>query len=253
MNIRCVLIDDEVNNLENLQYLLQQYCPGVEIAGSAGSAVEGIQLIKAVNPDLVLLDIQMPAKSGFDLLKSFDTVSFEVIFVTAYDQYGIQAIKFSALDYLLKPVDVDDLKQAIDKAKQRIALKQQNSNITNLIAYLQKPQQESPRIALPNLLQTHYVKVNEILHCEASDNYTHFFLKNGEKILVSRTLKEYAELLKPYGFQRTHQSHLVNMHYVKSLLKEDGGTLLLQDGTKIPISRQHLEAVKTSLSNTLNS
>lgn len=252
MNIRCVLIDDEVNNLENLQYLLQQHCSGVEIAGRASSADEGIQLIKEVDPDLVLLDIQMPVKSGFDLLKSFDTVSFEVIFVTAYDQYGIQAIKFSALDYLLKPVDTDDLKQAIDKAKQRITLKQQNSNISNLIAYLQKPQQESPRIALPNLLQTRYVKVNEIVRCEASDNYTHFFLENGEKILVSRTLKEYAELLKPYSFQRTHQSHLVNMHYVKSFLKEDGGTLLLQDNTKIPISRQHLEAVKMALSNTLN-
>lgn len=252
MNIRCVLIDDEFNNLENLQYLLQQYCPGVEIAGTASSADEGIQLIQALNPDLVLLDIQMPAKSGFDLLKSFDTVSFEVIFVTAYDQYGIQAIKFSALDYLLKPVDVEDLKQAIEKARQRITLKQQNSNISNLIAYLQKPQQESPRIALPNLLQTRYVKVNEILRCEASDNYTLFFLENGEKILVSRTLKEYAELLKPYGFQRTHQSHLVNMHYVKSLLKEDGGTLLLQNDTKIPISRQHLEAVKTALNNSLN-
>lgn len=252
MNIRCVLIDDEVNNLENLQYLLQQYCPDVEIAGWAGSADEGMELIKAINPDLVFLDIQMPAKSGFDLLKSLGTISFEVIFVTAYDQYGIQAIKFSALDYLLKPVDMDDLKQAIDKAKQRITLKQQNSNISNLIAYLQKPQQEPPRIALPNLLQTHYVKVNEIVRCEASDNYTHFFLENGEKILVSRTLKEYAELLKPHGFQRTHQSHLVNTLYIKSLMKEDGGTLLLQNNTRVPISRQHLEAVKTALNNTLN-
>lgn len=252
MNIRCVLIDDEINNLENLQYLLQQYCTGLEIVGKASSADEGMQLIKAKKPDLVLLDIQMPGKSGFDLLKSFDTVSFEVIFITAHDQYGIQAIKFSALDYLLKPVDVEELKQAIDKAKQRISLKQQNNNINNLIAYLQKPQQESPRIALPTLSQTHYVKVNEILHCEASDNYTQFFLENGEKILVSRTLKEYAELLKPYSFQRTHQSHLVNMHYVKSFLKEDGGFLLLQNNTKIPISRQHLDSIKTVLNNTLN-
>lgn len=253
MNIRCVLIDDEVNNLENLQYLLQQYCSGLEIAGIASSADEGASLINAIRPDLVLLDIQMPGQSGFDLLQSLDPISFEVIFVTAYDQYGIQAIKFSALDYLLKPVDVEELKRAIDKAKQRIALKAQNSNISNLIAYLQKPQQESPRIALPNLQQTRYVKVNEILRCEASDNYTHFFLENGEKILISRTLKEYAELLKPYGFQRTHQSHLVNMHYVRSWLKEDGGVLLLQDNTRIPISRQHLEAVKAALNNTLHS
>lgn len=253
MNIRCVLIDDEVNNLENLQYLLQQYCTGLEIVGKAGSADEAIQLIKTIKPDLILLDIQMPGKSGFELLKSFDTISFEVIFVTAYDHYGIQAIKFSALDYLLKPVDVEELKQAIDKARQRIALKQLNGNVNNLIAYLQKPQQESPRLALPTLSQTYYVKVNEILHCQASDNYTEFFLENGEKILVSRTLKEYAELLKPYGFHRTHQSHLVNTRYVKSLLKEDGSILLLQNNTKIPISRQHLESIKTALNNTLNS
>jgi two-component system, LytTR family, response regulator len=249
MNIRYILIDDEPNNLENLQFLLQQHCPQLEAAGSARSAVEGIQLIRTASPDLVFLDIQMPEQTGFDLLRSLDKIDFEVIFVTAYDQYGIQAIKFSALDYLLKPVDIDELKQAVSKATEKITAKQQNSNISNLLSYLQKPKQESPRIALPTSQETHYVKLEEIIRCEASDNYTLFYLQNGEKILVSKTLKEFADLLKPHHFQRTHQSHLVNMRFVKSLLKEDGGSLLLQDRTRVPISRQNIEAVKQALNN----
>jgi two-component system LytT family response regulator len=253
MEIRCVLIDDEDNNLENIQRLLQQYYPGITIAGTANSADEGIQLIAAVKPNLVLLDIQMPGKSGFDLLRSISTIDFEVIFITAYDQYGIQAIKFSALDYLLKPVDINELKQAVEKARQKLALREQNRNVSNLIAYLKMPQQEPPKIALPTQQETHYVKVNEIIRCEASDNYTNFFLPGGEKILVSKTLKEFADLLKPHGFLRTHQSHLVNMSHVKSFLKEEGGQLLLQDKTKIPISRQNLELVKKTLNDTLHS
>ncbi len=252
MEIRCILIDDEVNNLENLQHLLLQCCPEVFIAGTASSADDGNRLIQSVRPNLVLLDIQMPGKSGFDLLSSLPSPAFEVIFITAYDQYGIQAIKFSALDYLLKPVDVKELQQAVEKAQQKMSLREQNRNVTNLMAYLKKPQQEDPRIALPTMQETHYVKVNEIIRCEASDNYTSFFLQSGEKILVSKTLKEFADLLKPYGFQRTHQSHLVNMAYVKSLLKEEGGQLLLHDKTKIPISRQSLEVVKKALNDTLN-
>ncbi len=252
MNIRYILIDDEVNNLENLQFLLEQHCPGLVPAGTARSAAEGLQLIKEQSPDLVFLDIQMPEQTGFDLLRLLDRVSFEVIFVTAYDQYGIQAIKFSALDYLLKPIDVGELKQAVEKATEKMIAKQQGNNISNLLAYLQQPKQESPRIALPTRKATHYVKLDEIVRCEASDNYTLFFLHQGERMLVSKTLKEYADLLQSYGFQRSHQSHLVNMRFVKSLLKEDGGTLLLQDKTKIPISRQHLEAVKKALGNVIH-
>ena len=251
-NIRYILVDDELNNIENLQFLLTKHSPGLVFAGTANSADEAIHLIKTVTPDLVFLDIQMPGKSGFDLLRSLDKTDFEVIFVTAYDQYGIQAIKFSALDYLLKPVDVEELKQAVEKAKTKIAARHQNQNISNLLDYLQKPKQQSPRIALPTLQETHYVKLEDIVRCEASDNYTCFFLSTGEKILVSRTLKEYADLLKAHNFQRTHQSHLVNMRFVKSFLKEDGGTLLLQDKTRIPISRQNLETIRKALNDIIH-
>ncbi|MBL7757557.1 MAG: response regulator transcription factor [Chitinophagaceae bacterium] len=247
MSIRYVLIDDEVNNLENLQFLLQRYCPELEFAGTATSATEGLQLIQTQSPDLVFLDIQMPGKTGFDLLRSVDKINFEVIFVTAYDQYGIQAIKFSALDYLLKPIDIDELKKAVVRATEKITSKQQNYPISQLLAYLQQPRQEPLRIALPTLKEIHYVNPDDIIRCEASDNYTLFFLADGEKIMVSKTLREYADLLKPHNFLRCHQSHLVNIRFVKSLLKEEGGLLQLTDKTKIPVSRQNLEPVKKAL------
>ena len=252
MNIRYILVDDERNNLENLQFLLQEHCPALEFVGAARSVQEALPLITAAVPDLIFLDIQMPGETGFDLLRSIDKPAFEVIFVTAYDQYGIQAIKFSALDYLLKPVAIEELIQAVDKATEKIKSKQQNKNITNLLAYLEKPKATSLRIALPTLKETHYVKLEEIIRCEASDNYTLFFLQNGENILVSKTLKEYDDLLRLHNFQRVHQSHLVNMQFVKSLLKEDGGTLLLSDKTKIPISRQNLDTVKKALNNIIH-
>jgi len=196
---------------------------------------------------LVFLDIQMPGKSGFDMLRSIPQINFEIIFITAYDQYGIQAIKFSALDYLLKPIVIPELKMAIQKAREKILAKQKNASIENLLDYIKKGQNGTPKIALPTLTEIMYVKVGDTVRCEASDNYTTFYLQNNEKVLVCKTLKEYAELLKPHHFIRTHQSHLVNIHFVKSLLKEDGGVLLLINLTKIPISRQNKENVKAML------
>jgi two-component system LytT family response regulator len=247
MEISCVIIDDEVNNIENLQGILTKWCPGVSVAAWATNADDGIKVIHAEKPDLVFLDIQMPEKSGFDLLQAFTQIYFEVIFITAYDQYGIQAIKFSALDYLLKPVDIADVQQAIEKAKGKLAARQQNLNVENLLSFIKKSQTELPKIALPTMQETRYVKVNEIIRCEAADNYTTVFIKDGDSILVCKTLKEFTELLKPYGFQRPHQSHLVNFQYVKSFLKEDNGTLLLDDKSKIPISRQNMETIKKAL------
>lgn len=247
MNINAVIIDDEPNNIENLQGMLAKWCNGVTITGTAGDAEIGIALIRNIKPDLVFLDIQMPERSGFDVLKAFKNVPFEVIFVTAYDQYGIQAIKFSALDYLLKPVDVLELQQAVEKAKARLVAREQNPSIANLVSYFQKSQHEYPKIALPTSRETRYVKVDQILRCEASNNYTTFYIQGGDQVLVSKTLKEFGELLKPYGFQRTHQSHLVNLQYVKSFLKEHNGMLLMEDQSKIPISRQSLDAVKMAL------
>jgi len=249
MNIRSIIIDDEPNNIENLQSLIDKYCPQVDVVATAYNAAEGITAIQNLKPNLIFLDIQMPMASGFDLLSAFTTIEFEVIFITAYDQYGIQAIKFSALDYLLKPINLDEFKVAIQRATEKIAARRQNQNIENLLAYVKSGQTVAPKIALPTLNETMYIKVNEIVRCEASGNYTTFCLERGETILVCRTLKEFADLLVLHEFVRTHQSHLVNLNYVKSYLKEDGGTLLLNDQTKIPISRQNRDAVRELLHN----
>lgn len=249
MEIRCIIIDDEANNIENLQGILTKWCRDVVIVASATNADDGIKVIRSEKPDLVFLDIQMPERNGFELLQEFPQIFFEVIFVTAFDQYGIQAIKFSALDYLLKPVDVSDVQQAIEKAKVKIAARQQNLNVENLLDYIRRSQKESPKIALPTMQETRYIKVNEIVRCKAADNYTTVFIKDGSSVLVCKTLKEFTELLKPYGFERPHQSHLVNFQFVKSFLKQDNGMLLLDDGSKIPISRQNMDTIKKALNN----
>jgi two-component system, LytTR family, response regulator len=251
MNIRSIIIDDEPNNIENLQILLNQYCHEIDIVTTAINANSGIEAIQAYQPDLIFLDIQMPGGAGFDLLKGFANINFEIIFITAYDQYGIQAIKFSALDYLLKPININELKLAVEKARQKIIAKQKDYNIVNLLEYIKSGNKEIPKIALPTLQEIMYVRVDNIIRCEASNNYTLFYLQNGEKVLVCKTLKEFAELLTPHNFIRAHQSHLVNLHFVKSFLREDGGTLFLTDQTKVPISRQNRDMVKEKLNNTL--
>lgn len=247
MKINAVIIEDEPNNIENLQGILANWCPAVQVLATATTVEEGVQAIKGHQPSLVFLDIQLHDRSGFDVLKALDDIGFEVVFITAYDQYGIQAIKFSALDYLLKPIDIRELQQAVEKAREKIAAKQHNGNLENLLNFVRRSGMDTPRIALPMLQETRYVKVNEIVRCEAANNYTHFYLCNGDTILVCKTMKEFAELLKPYDFHRTHQSHLVNLRFVKSLLREDGGVLLMEDTAKVPVSRQNMGAIKQAL------
>ncbi|MFD0751661.1 LytR/AlgR family response regulator transcription factor [Mucilaginibacter calamicampi] len=247
MEITSIIIDDEPNNIQNLQTILQANCPAISVIATAQNADDGIAVIKEHQPALVFLDIQMPQKSGFEVLSAFAEPWFEVIFITAYDQYGIQAIKFSALDYLLKPIDITELKTAVEKAAKKIAAKTKDHKLENLLNYIARGQKDVPKIALPTFKEIRYVKVDQITRCEASDNYTSFYIKSGETILVSKTLKEFAEILQHHGFTRTHQSHLVNVEFVKSLLKEDGGVLLMTDDKKIPISKQNKDEVKLAL------
>lgn len=247
MEISCVIIDDEPNNISNLQAILQMHCPDISIAATAQNADKGIAAIRQHQPALVFLDIQMPEKSGFEVLKAFTDPDFEVIFITAYDQYGIQAIKISALDYLLKPINIDELKEAVAKARQKLLAKNKDHKLENLLEYVKRGRKEAPKIALPTLQEIRYIKIDEIIRCEASDNYTTFYIISHEQVLVCKTLKDFAQLLQPHNFVRTHQSHLVNIHFVKSFLKEDGGVLLMNDGAKVPISRQNKELVKEAL------
>ena len=248
MLITAVIIEDEQNNIDNLAILLRQYCPQVEITGDATNANDGEKLILQLNPDIVFLDIQMPGKNGFDMLQSLRTHNFELIFVTAFEQYGIQAVKFSAIDYILKPIDAEELKSAVQKAIYRSSEKKQNRKLENLLDVLQNEQQkDTHRIALTSAKETRFIKTKEIIRCESSNNYTTFYILGGERIMVSKPIFEYEEILQGYGFIRCHQTHLVNKRFIKSLVKQDGGYLLLEDGTEIPISRMKKEMVRKEL------
>lgn len=248
MNLRTVLIDDEPNNLENLARLLDTYCPELHIVATAMDARSGKEIILKHQPDLVFLDIQMPGENGFDLLRSLDRYDFEIIFVTAYDQYGIQAVKFAAVDYLLKPVHIDELQLAVKKARSRQGQKTHNMQLENLISLLKQQQdKDEHRIALATLRETRLIPTMQIIRVESSNNYSHFYLSGGEKLTVSKAIHEYEELLKDYGFIRCHQSHLVSKRFVKSWIKEDGGYLLLETGERLPVSRNKKNSVMAAL------
>jgi two-component system LytT family response regulator len=246
--LRAVIIDDEPNNIDNLRELLSTYCPEVIIVASAINSAEGKTVIHQHSPELVFLDIQMPGESGFDLLRSLSNSEFEIIFVTAFDQYGIQAVKFAAIDYLLKPVDPEELQKAVEKTMVKSQQKKQNVRLENLLQYLEHSQHKNEhRIALPGTKETRFAYTREIIRCESSNNYTSFYLTSGEKLIVSKPIYEYEELLEGYGFIRCHQSHLINKAHVKSWVREDGGYLLLDDKTQVPVSRQKKEMVRREI------
>ena len=248
MQISAVIIDDENNNVDNLRTLLNRHCPEVAVVGTASSAEEGKTLLLSLKPGLLFLDIQMPGKTGFDLLRDLNEFDFEVIFVTAYDKFAIQAMKFSAVDYLLKPINIAELQAAVARAEKRYRLKTQNNHLENLIRLIQSQQnKDEHRIGLTTLKETRFVKTSEIVRCESSNNYSTFYLNGGEQILVSKPIYEYEELLGGYGFIRCHQSHIVNKAFIKSWIKEYGGSLLLFDGTDIPVSRNKKDGVKEFL------
>ena len=249
--MRALIIDDELHNIENLEILLQQYCPDVTIAGAATEVAAAVKLADDCRPDIIFLDIQMGEASGFDFLKQVPNKDFEVIFITAYDKYGIDAIKFAALDYLLKPVAIADLVLAVNKAREKLKIKEKSKQLDFLLSHVRNSEQDVPRIALPQLHEIRYVLVSEIVRCEADNSYTFFHLANAERILVSRSIKEYADLLKPSGFIRTHQSHLINAIHIKSWVKEDGGLLVLNNGDKVPVSKPNRDAVKMILNRSL--
>lgn len=248
MSFKSVLIDDEKHNLDNLKQLLSTYCPQIDVCDTAVNAAEGKGCILKHQPDIVFLDIQMPDKNGFDLLTDLNNYDFEIIFVTAYDQYAIKAMRFAAVDYLLKPIDIEELQAAVSRAIKKCQSKVQNHQLENLIQLIRSQEnKEEHRIALATMKETRFIKTNEIVRCESSNNYCTFFLKNNEKLLVCKPIYEYEEILKKYGFIRCHQSHLINKKYVKSWIKEDGDRLLLLNGEEIPISRNKKDMVKNAL------
>lgn len=244
MSIRCVIIDDEKNNVALLGRLLKSKCSQLTIVGQAENADEGKAMVEELNPELIFLDIQMPGKTGFEMLTEINGVEFEVIFITAFDEYAIKAMKFSAVDYLLKPIDSADLVSAVERAIARIHLKHQNKALENLIMMFGKQHHDEHRIALPTTKEVRFVKTDQIIRCESSNNYCNFFLIGGEQFLVSKPIYEYESLLSGYGFVRCHQSHIVNKKHIKSLIKESGGWFLMEGGKEVPISKSKKEILK---------
>lgn len=245
--VRVVIIDDEKASRDTLKGLLGRYCPNVEVIGQGDGVASGIEVIRQTNPDVVFLDVQMPDGSGFRLLEEIGEIKFDVIFTTAYDQYAIKAIKYSALDYLLKPIVPDDLVNAVKKAEQKKNLGQMNDSIRTLLENLHQ-KNEPRKIVLSTAEKMHIVEIDDILRCESDDYYTKFFFTDGKTLLISKTLKENEELLGDKYFLRPHKSHLVNIKYIKGFLKNDGGYILMSDGTKVPVSRRKREYVVSTLS-----
>ena len=232
-----IIIDDETGAREALRSLLENFIQGVEVVAEADGAQLGLAAIRQLKPDIVFLDINMPGGTGFDLLEQLESIDFALVFVTAYDQYAIKAIKFSALDYLLKPVDLQELRKTIE----RIGQAGKGHAQRQLVEHYQKNQSSRDTLALPTLDGFDIVRVADIVRCEGERNYTTFFLKNGERIVVSRTLKEYEMLLSDSSFLRVYQSHLVNLLFVKRYIRGRGGFLVMEDGAPLPVSREKKE------------
>ena len=243
--MRALIIDDEINNCENLKNILASYCPEVTVVGIGHSAVEGLQLVETHKPDLLFLDVEMPGGTGFDLLEKLPQTDFKVIFVTAYNEYAIRALRLSAIDYLLKPINILDLKAAVSRANEQHAAGEKAA-IANYLANQTKENGER-KIALPTAERIVYVRIGEIIRFRGESNYTYVYLTNGSHVLVSRTLKEYEDLLNESGFLRTHQSHMVNQRHVKSYEKQEGGYLKMVDDSLVAVSRQRKEHVLKTL------
>lgn len=243
-DLSCFLVDDEQSAVETLSLLLNNYCPHLNIAGSANSVKKALEFLSDQAVDVLFLDIKMQGESGFDLLEQLPLHKAHVIFVTAHDEYGIQAIKFSATDYLLKPVMPQELIAAVHKVGQ-----QKNSQREQLEMLLQSYQRQrdntQKRIALPDQHEIRYILIENIICCGADNTYTSFYIKGENKpIIVSKPISEYEQILSVYGFIRIHQSWLINRSHIDSFIKADGGYLIMNNRMSIPVSRQRKHLLK---------
>jgi len=232
---KALIVEDEKKSREVLKGLLEHYCPEVTVAGMAETVPKGVEMILAEKPDIVFLDIEMQSATGFDLLQQLEAFDFEVIFTTAYERYALKAIKFNALDYLLKPIDIGELQQAVKKAVEKRSRQPQNKNLESLFQYIR--QNRSQRIAISTSEGIIYLETDQIIRCEAQGAYTQFFLKDRSKILASKNLKEFESLLKDHHFFRVHNSHLININEVLKYVKTEGGYIEMKDGSKVAISQ----------------
>jgi two-component system, LytTR family, response regulator len=247
--LRILIVEDETRGRSVLKAMLILISPNF-IVEEAANVDDAVKIIERFNPDLVLLDIEMPYKNGFDLLAELPSLTFDVIFTTAYNSYAIRAIKFSAMDYLLKPIDAEELELAIDKTTQKRKLNENfaNSQINNLLENLKIINKQKFKLSLPTFQGNLFISVDEIIRCESDANYTRFFLNNDNKsVLVSKTLKDYEDLLTEYGFCRVHNSFMINLKFIKKYIKGEGGIAVMVDGAEVEISRRRKEIFLKSI------
>lgn len=241
--IKAVILDDELHSIETLQWKLENYCPDVKITTTFNDPVKAVDYLKSNPPDLLFLDIEMPMLNGFDVLEELgNNLAFDVIFTTAYDQFGIQAVKASALDYLLKPVQNKELKEAVEKYKSKSNDEVRSGQIKGLLENVKTARTGgTQKIALATKESIEFVNPNEIIVCTSDSNYTMLYLLNNRKKLISKTLKEFEGLLRPHNFYRSHNSHLVNLAEIKEFIRGDGGYLVMKNGMKVPVSKNKRE------------
>jgi two-component system LytT family response regulator len=248
--ITAILIDDDNNLRAGMKTLLNRYAPEIKIMGEADSVKTGTDLLLKMEPQVVFLDIHLGDGSGFDLLEEVNKngrLNSQIVFITAHEQYAIKAFRFSALDFLLKPVDPDELEKVINKIKNVLVKTDSVAHIDLLLENIRKKVDNFKRIALSTSEGIHLFEISDIIRCESEDNYTKFYIKNKKPVLISKTLKEYEDLLTEHGFERIHQSHLINLAYLKSYIKKDGGYVVMADNCNLPISQRKRDRLQEIL------
>lgn len=238
--LRALLVDDEYSSLQNLQQKLSEFCPDVTVVAAAQKPEEAVLLIRQHKPDVIFLDIEMPRMNGFRLLDEIGEYDFSIIFTTAYNHYAVDAIRISAFDYLMKPIAIRELQQAVERLlKQRQSYTRDKLDI--LKNSLQSSKSQEEKIAIPTSEGLEFLPIKNILHIESSSNYSKIFFTEGKTLLVTRLLKDFEDMLQPYNFYRVHNSHLINLNYIKKYIRGEGGQVVMQNGDVIDVARRKKE------------
>lgn len=242
--LSAIIVDDENKARENLKHIIRDHVGDVHVLATCGSIQEAVLKIHEHKPDLVFLDILMKGETGFDLFEKVKDIKFDVIFVTAYDEYAMKALKVNAVDYILKPIDVEDLKQAVDKVKHKKGKGIKGEEIGVLLNQIHLSK-NIKKIALPTLEGLVFVHIDDIIRCESDENYTTFYLAGKERKVVSKTIKYFEELLEPHHFFRSHRSHLINLNHIKEYIRGDGGYIVMSDGSEVMLARRKKDEFMT--------
>ena len=238
--LKAIIIDDELSSLQNLQQKLIEFCPDIKVIASAQKPEEAILLIRQHNPDVIFLDIEMPRMNGFRMLDELGELDFDIIFTTAYNHYAVDAIRISAFDYLMKPIAIKDLQNAVERlVKQRQGRTKDKLDVLRQSLSSSKSQEE--KMAIPTSEGLEFIPIKTIMHIESSSNYSKLFFTDGKSLLVTRLLKDFEDMLLPYNFYRVHNSHLINLAYIKKYIRGEGGQVIMQNGDVIDVARRKKE------------